>query len=160
MKEKEYWIEALAMLPHPEGGFYKETYRSSTTTSINGKERNLCTAIYFLLTSDNFSAFHKIKSDEIWHFYEGSSISILYFTPEKTLKIIYLGKNIERGEQPQAVVPANCWFASYVPEPNSFALVGCTVSYGFDFEDFEMAQREHLLQEFPAFKEVIEKFTR
>lgn len=155
-------VEKLALLPHPEGGFYKETYRSEMSINIENQSRNLCTSIYFLLTSDNFSAFHRIKSDELWHFYTGHSIEILYFTPEKTLKTIRLGNNIEAGEQFQAVVPAGCWFASHIPsqEKDSFALVGCTVSYGFDFRDFEMAKREDLHQEFPLFTTVIDAFTR
>ncbi|TAE72967.1 MAG: cupin domain-containing protein [Bacteroidetes bacterium] len=160
LQKIEQLVQTFQLLPHPEGGFYKETYRSEAQILIENQPRNISTGIYFLLTSDIFSAFHRIKSDEMWHFYDGTCVEILYFTPEKTLKIIKLGNNFEEGQHFQAVVPANCWFASYVPAQQSFGLVGCTVAYGFDFRDFEMAKREDLQKEFPDFKEIIEKFTR
>ncbi len=159
-------VEKLRMTPHPEGGFYKETYRSSGVIPKdileNGfmGDRNYCTAIYFLLTSDNFSAFHKIKQDEIWHYYEGSSLCVHVIGLDGKYNKYKVGMDLDKDELPQLVVPAGCWFASGVEKENNYSLVGCTVSPGFDFEDFELAKRKDLILEFPKHKEVITQFTR
>jgi hypothetical protein len=159
-------VQKLDMNPHPEGGFYKETYRSKGIIpqhvlgeAYNG-ERNYCTAIYFLLTSDNFSAFHKINQDEIWHYYEGASLFVHVIDLEGEYRRYSVGMNLEEGELPQLVVPAGCWFASSVKKENSYSLVGCTVSPGFDFDDFELAERKDLIQQFPKHKDVITRLTR
>jgi len=159
-------VEKLELLPHPEGGFYKETYRSkgvikpeSLRNDIEG-ERNYATGIYFLLISDNFSAFHRIKQDEMWHFYDGSPLIVHIIDQNGKYKAVEIGRNIEKGEVPQYVVPADCWFASSVKESNNYSFVGCTVSPGFDFRDFELADREKLIEEYPAHKEIITKLTR
>ncbi|MEP2025603.1 MAG: cupin domain-containing protein [Reichenbachiella sp.] len=158
----EYWVDRLALEPHPEGGFFKETYRSPISTSFEGfsSDRNVSTGIYFLLTSENFSAFHKIKSDEMWHFYAGDSLSIFTIHADGRLEEIRLGLDLGNGEKPQAVVPANCWFASKVREGGSYGLAGCTVAPGFDFEDFEMAEREQLIKQFPQHNDLIAALTR
>ncbi|GAA4277826.1 cupin domain-containing protein [Aquimarina mytili] len=159
-------VETLGMNPHPEGGFYKETYRSSGVIAKNGLEksfngdRNYCTAIYFLLTSDNFSAFHRIKQDEIWHYYKGSSLYVHVIDPNGEYKRHVVGVNIEQGESPQLVVPAGCWFASSVKDVDAFSLVGCTVSPGFDFDDFELAKRKSLIEQFPEHENIITQLTR
>ena len=159
-------VKRLEMTPHPEGGFYKETYRSSGVIPKdvlkNGfmGERNYCTAIYFLLTSDNFSAFHKIKQDEIWHYYEGSSLCVHVISLDGKYNKYKVGMGLDNDELPQLVVPAGCWFASGVKNNNSYSLVGCTVSPGFDFEDFELAKRNDLIQKYPKYEEVITQFTR
>lgn len=160
-------VSAYNLLPHPEGGFYKETYRSlMTIDDANAKNlgfltaKSSSTAIYFLLTATNFSAFHKIKSDELWHFYKGDVLHIHVISPNGEYSIIKLGNNIENGEQFQAVVPANYWFASEVATGGNFAFVGCTVAPGFDFEDFEMAAKDSFLQAFPQHKEIINKLCR
>lgn len=159
-------VEKLEMNPHPEGGFYKETYRSDGIVPQNVLEkeftgdRNYCTAIYFLLTSDNFSAFHRIKQDEVWHYYEGSSLYVHVINLNGEYNKYAVGINLDQGEVPQLVVPAGCWFASSVKNKNGYSLVGCTVSPGFDFEDFELAERANLIREFPNHKPVITKFTR
>lgn len=165
MKSKEYWVQNLQLLPHPEGGFYKETYRSGLTVeaeslgvNVSG-ERNLCTGIYFLLEQQNFSAFHRIKSDELWHFYAGDPITIHMIDQEGNYASQDVGSNLEKGEVLQYLVPANTWFASEVKEGREFALVGCTVSFGFDFEDFEMADNS-LLQEFPNHHAVLSRLIR
>ncbi len=156
----------LKMEPHPEGGFYKETYRSNGVVPQNalGKEftgdRNYCTAIYFLLTSENFSAFHRIKQDEIWHYYSGSSLYVHVISPDGKYNKFTVGMNLDRGELPQLVVPAGCWFASSVKDTDSYSLVGCTVSPGFDFDDFELAERAVLSKEFPEHNTIITQFTR
>lgn len=159
-------IERLELLPHPEGGYFKETYRSDISIDKQAlpspfkSNRNFCTAIYFLLTSDNFSAFHKIKQDEIWHFYGGSPISLHIITKEGYYAKHLIGPNLENGEVPQFVVKGGDWFASEVETPDSFGLAGCTVSPGFDFEDFEMAKRQDLINRYPEMREVITRLTR
>ncbi|WP_299606820.1 cupin domain-containing protein [uncultured Aquimarina sp.] len=159
-------VAKLDMKPHPEGGFYKETYRSDGVIPKNALEdkfsgaRNYCTGIYFLLTSENFSAFHRIQQDEMWHFYGGSSLYVHVIDANGLYTCHAVGMNLDEGEKPQLVVPAGCWFASSVKENNHYSFVGCTVSPGFDFEDFELAERNKLIQEFPAHKETITRYTR
>ncbi len=159
-------VAHLEMLPHPEGGFYKETYRSNGVISKNhlisdfSGDRNYSTAIYFLLTSDNFSAFHKIKQDEIWHYYEGASLYVHVIDQEGKYTRYTVGMNLDNDEYPQLVVPAGCWFASSVKDVEAYSLVGCTVAPGFDFEDFELANRNELVNEYPLHKDLITKLTR
>jgi predicted cupin superfamily sugar epimerase len=153
------------MQPHPEGGWYKETYRSSNSipeSALNGFQghRSYSTGIYFLLTKENFSAFHRIKSDEMWHFYDGDGLVIHEVTEKGTYIEHKLGLNIEEGEQPQLVIQANSWFASEVKPSGEWCLVGCTVSPGFDFQDFELAERKSLVKEFPDHDELITRLTR
>jgi len=161
LSKARYWIEKLELQPHPEGGFYKETYRSESITFVGeeGKQRNHGTAIYFLLLEDKFSAFHRIQSDELWHFYAGSPLHIYVIDQQGHLQTICLGSNPEKGEQFQAVVPAHCWFASCMAQPHTYALVGCTVAPGFDFQDFEMAERNTLLGQYPQYAQIITALT-
>lgn len=165
MQSADYWIEKLSMEGHPEGGFFKETYKSSESFGHDGLperfsgKRTFSTGIYFLLKKGDFSAFHKIKSDEMWHFYEGHPLEICCIDSDGVLNFIKLGRDFEKGEVFQAVVPANCWFGSYLPENSDYVLVGCTVSPGFDFEDFEMADRADLLQLYPDYSDIILKLT-
>ncbi len=158
LPEAQQWIERLQMQPHPEGGYYQETYKSSG--SITKLNRSYATGIYYLLLEDAFSAFHRIKSDEMWHFYVGETLEIAVLYPDGLLKIHRLGPNWEQGDRFQLVVPANHWFASRVADTTTYALVGCTVSPGFDFRDFEMADQEKLLDEFPQHEAVIRELTR
>lgn len=149
------------MQAHPEGGYFKETYRSTEMViNRNGQKRSASTGIYFLITSENFSAFHKIESDEMWHYYAGSPLSVYMIDDSGKLDILKVGPNIEKGEQLQAVVPAGCWFASRVDESNTYSLVGCTVAPGFDFEDFVLAKREELIAQHPEHQEIITSLTR
>lgn len=159
-------VATFNLLPHPEGGFYKETYRSdgvirkdALPKNFSG-DRNYATAIYFLLTSENFSAFHKIEQDEIWHFYDGSPLYVHVIDKEGNYTRHEVGIDIDAGQVPQLVVPAGCWFASSVKEEDSYSFVGCTVAPGFDFADFELANYETLAQEYPKHKEIIKKLTR
>jgi len=159
-------VQLYQLLPHPEGGYYKETYRSGVMVNKNAlpdsftSDKSVSTAIYFLLEKGNFSAFHRIKSDECWHFYAGETLHIYVISPEGIFSTIKLGSNFEAGEVFQAVVPAHSWFASE-PAPNSnFSFVGCTVAPGFDFEDFEMAKAAALSTIFPAHAEMIERLCR
>ncbi len=160
MTEASDYIHQLQLQPHPEGGFYKETYRAETMVEVDGFKgtRNISTAIYFLLEGTHKSHFHKIKSDELWFYHEGVSLEI--FVLEATgLKVIYLGKNVAEGEVLQAVIPANVWFASKVKNNEGFVLVSCTVSPGFSFEDFEMAKKADLKVQYPHALDVIEEMT-
>jgi hypothetical protein len=151
----KHLIQTLELLPHPEGGYYKETYRSKGKINTFQGERNYSTAIYFLLEKGNFSAFHKIKSDELWHFYSGDVLEIIEITQEGKLIITKLGP-----DNFQYCVPAGHWFGSRVKEGGTFSLVGCTVAPGFDFLDFEMAVRDTILKEFPQHSGIIKELTR
>ena len=161
-----FFVEQLQMLPHPEGGWYKETYRSSDLIPATGLptrfagERAASTAIYFLLEHHHFSAFHRIKSDEVWHFYYGGPLDVYVLQPDGSLEIIRVGNNPAEGEVFQAVVKAGCWFASKPAKPHTFSLVGCTVAPGFDFADFELADKNKLAAEFPAHEQLIRKLCR
>jgi predicted cupin superfamily sugar epimerase len=159
------YIRALQMQPHPEGGFFRESYRSEQTLELlapsgDTVQRSVCTAIYFLLETGNFSAFHRIQSDEIWHFYAGQALEVLELLPSGALRRTRLGPDILRGDIPQYVVPADTWFASRVADGGAFSLVGCTVAPGFDFADFRLAQRPELLELFPQHRQVITELTR
>ena len=163
---KDYWIKKLDMLPHPEGGYYKEVFKSKDLIKPEGLSdrysgsRSAGTSIYFLLNGDNFSAFHRLQSDEIWHFYTGSSLTVYVINNDGELIEQKIGPNYEEGEVFQYVVPSNLWFASKCNDPEGYSLVGCTVSPGFEFEDFEMAKREDLVREFPQYESVIAALTR
>jgi uncharacterized protein len=158
MNAKEI-VQKLGLLPHPEGGFYKETYRSPQSVEIEGnKFRNISTAIYFLLENDNKSLFHRIQSDELWFFHQGEPLEIVLIK-DGLLNTIILGPGFENGELLQAIIPANTWFASGVKHLKGYSLVSCTVAPGFDFADFELAKREELIREFPHLEEIIHKFT-
>ena len=152
-------IEELQLKPHPEGGFYAETYRSSAfTLNQNREKRNLSTAIYFLLHDTAKSNFHRIQSDELWFFHQGEPIEIVTIQGGKANSII-LGNAIEKGELPQVTILANTWFGSKLKDGKGYALVSCTVAPGFDFLDFELAERKKLANEFPNLKALIEEFT-
>jgi predicted cupin superfamily sugar epimerase len=159
-------IQQLNLSPHPEGGWFRETYRSDEQvqkTALPDRfndNRQLSTAIYFLIEKNNFSAFHRIKSDEVWHFYIGDTLNIHMLMPNGSLETVRLGNKLHAGDRLQYVVPANVWFASEPAEESSFSLVGCTVSPGFDFADFEMAAKKDLIQEFPQHQEIIQRLTR
>ena len=127
-------------------------------TNLN-KKRNISTAIYFLLENDNKSLFHRIQSDELWFFHQGEPLEI-HFIENNQISTILLGNNIEKGEIPQANIPANTWFCSTVKDSIGYSLVSCTVAPGFDFLDFELADRESLVKEFPLLKDIIEAFTK
>lgn len=159
-------IEVLDLKPHPEGGYFKETYRSkgeinkaSLHSGYEG-ERNYSTCIYFLLTSDMFSAFHKIKQDEIWHFYEGSPIWLHTISETGKHTEFIIGRDFSNGQSPQLVVPGNHWFAANLVNENDYSLVGCTVSPGFDFKDFELPTQKELIAKFPKHQQLITELTK
>lgn len=166
MKPASYWVEKYNMQSHPEGGYFAETYRSKESISKDALParfsggRSYSTGIYFLLEGHHFSAFHRIQSDEMWHFYAGNPLNVYYIDFEGNLNIIKLGNNPENGEVFQAVVPAGVWFGSKPLLPDGYSLVGCTVAPAFDFADFELADRTALIGEFPQHRAIIELLTR
>jgi len=161
LKTAKYWIKKLQLQKHPEGGWYKEVYRSTEMIQVSAlpagfsDERSISTSIYYLLEGDDFSAFHRIKSDELWHFYAGTSaIEIISIEKGKIIKQL-LGDDPQENQWFQVVVPKNTWFAASLFNKKGFALVGCTVSPGFHYDDFEMANQK-LLGQFPELeKEII-----
>lgn len=166
MLEIQDIIENLRLKSHPEGGYYRETYRSEGSipeTALPPEmkgSRNFATAIYFLITSDEFSAFHKINQDETWHFYLGSSILLHTISPQGRYGQTTIGSKLLDGEQLQFTVPAGYWFAVEVSKPNSYTLAGCTVAPGFDFADFTMPHSGELIELFPQHKALIDRLTR
>ena len=156
-QEIEKIVAELNMLPHPEGGYYAEVYRSPM--EIPGKERQLMTSIYFLLTSDNVSNFHRIKSDELWFHHAGSPITVHVLNEEQGHVEIKVGSDILKGEHPQALVKGGEIFGSSVDTENSYALVSCVVAPGFDFQDFELFKRTELIAQFPSHHEIITRLT-
>jgi predicted cupin superfamily sugar epimerase len=160
MKNAQYWVENIGMLEHPEGGYFKETYRAEGAFTPEGfsGERNFATSIYFLLEKDNISHFHRIKSDEIWYYHAGSPLTVHVIFPNGELKELKIGPNIENGEVLQAIVPANTIFGSTCT--NDYSLVGCMVSPGFDFNDFELFPTSQLLAMYPQHKEIIKTLSK
>lgn len=159
-------VSYFAMQPHPEGGYYVSTYRAAgqipKTALAPGfqGDRPFSTAILFLLEQGNFSAFHRIQSDECWHFYEGGTLLIHCIFPDGRLQTIRLGRALNRGETYQYVVPAGVWFASEPASDSLYSLVGCTVSPGFDFAEFELAGRQEIAAQFPQHRLLTHRLTR
>ena len=164
LPDASYWVSHLNLSKHPEGGWFGETYRSSESVAADALPgrfqgpRSFGTAIHFLLEKGDYSALHRIKSDEIWHFYEGASLSVHVITPQGRYSEIRLGRNAEQGECFQAVVPAGCWFGAETW--GDYSLVGCTVAPGFDFRDFEMAEEPALRELFSEHEALIRRLTR
>ena len=158
-------IEQLGLQEHPEGGYFKETYRSNGIISndeLGDKfvgDRNQCTGIYFLLTSEKFSAFHKVNQDEMWHYYKGSPIKLHTITSDGSYSFVMIGNDFSSGETPQHVVKGGDWFAAEVIDKDAYCLVGCTVAPGFDFADFTLPKRDDLIDMFPEHKTIISKLT-
>jgi len=159
------WIEQLSLEKHPEGGWYREVYRSSENILSAGLparfdgERSFCTSIYFLLSGDEFSALHRIKQDELWHFYGGSGLTVHVIDKAGRYSQKKLGSKLDLGESFQHTVEAGDWFGASV-SADGYALVGCTVAPGFDFADFEMPGRDYLLGLFPMHSDIIKRLTR
>jgi len=163
--EAERWIEQLELQAHPEGGWFRETYRAAGTIARAalpagyGGPRSFATSVYFLLPSGDVSALHRLRSDELWFFHAGSALVVTSIAPDGALTERRVGPDAARGEHLQATVAAGCWFGAAVEATGSFALVGCVVAPGFDFADFELGQRGALLRAFPQHRAVIERLT-
>ncbi|MBL7854681.1 MAG: cupin domain-containing protein [Cyclobacteriaceae bacterium] len=159
----DYYQQRLQLTPHVEGGAFRETYRSSLILheldSRYGGKRAASTAIYFLLRHGQFSAFHRIVSDEVWHFYDGQPLTIYELDARGECQAHRLGRNLEEGEHFQVVIKGGHWFASRCEVPGGFSLAGCTVAPGFDFQDFELASRDKLISDFPKHARLIESLT-
>jgi len=161
----DYWIRHLQLTQHIEGGWYSEVYRSTLLFNKEqlparfGADRNACTHIYFLLAQNGFSAFHRIKSDELWHFYAGDPLVIYEIDETGNMKEQVLGNDIEKGQSLFCVVKAGNWFGSKVAGSGKYGLAGCTVAPGFDFTDFEMADKEAMLKEYPQYADLIRQMT-
>lgn len=157
-KNKQYWINHLKLEPHPEGGYFKQVLRSDQSIqTAPAIARPYYTSIYFLLTYGNPSHFHRLKSDEVWYYHSGASLTIHLLHPDGRYEKIHLGKQIEQGQVLQAVVPKNVIFGSTVDELDQFSLVSCMVSPGFDFADFELFTKKELVSHYPDHQEIITK---
>lgn len=160
------WIQHLNLLPHPEGGYYKEIYRSAESIKkehlpdrFTG-DRVFATSIYYLLEQGDFSAFHRIKQDEIWHHYDGGGLEVHIIKPSGEYLVKKVGKNITNGEAPQVIIEAGDIFGSRPIEGTDFALLGCGVAPGFDFDDFKINHRDGLLAKYPQHGAIILQLTR
>lgn len=161
----QYWKDRLNLESHVEGGSFREIYRAQHTLpkevlkrGHNG-ERSASTSIYFLLEYGQFSAFHRIASDELWHHYDGTALCIYEIQADGKLIKHLLGKDFDNGERPQVIIPAGSWFGSRVEEAGGYTLCGCTVAPGFDFADFELADKAHLIQQYPQHGTIINDLT-
>jgi len=161
----EKLIEKYQLIPHPEGGYFRETYRSegviphqALPDNFKG-DRNYCTGIYFLLPQGTKSCLHRIQSDEMWHFYLGGSMTLVLMHEDYGVQNIILGSDLQAGETVQFVVPAGWWFGGYPNSESAYSFVGCTVAPGFDFADFELGTRTDLISKFPESSELILKLT-
>lgn len=165
MKDAKYWIGKLKLVPHPEGGYFKETYRSEEILKSHhlpvrfAGDRSVSTSIYYLLENEQCSKLHRIKSDEMWHFYDGTGINIYSIDEKGNFTESKLGLNIDEEELPQVLIKAGDWFGAKISKPGSYSLAGCTVSPGFHFDDFELADRKNLLKVFPQHEDIILKLT-
>lgn len=161
-RNSNHWIKKLRLKKHPEGGFYREIFRSPESIRSGclprrfKERRSLAASILFLLPGNQISALHRLKADEIWHFFAGSPLTLHVLTPAGQYRTIRLGPESHF----QSVVPHGCWFGATVSQASSFALVGCTTAPGFDFQDFELASRQRLLSRYPRHRRIIRKLTR
>jgi uncharacterized protein len=159
-------VERFELVPHPEGGYFREVYRSATKLEHPGippgtpAARTAGTLIYFLLSGNDFSAFHRVRfSDEIWHLYAGGPLELHLIDRDGRLERRVLTTDVLRGE-PTCTVPAGTWQSARLVDGASYALGGCSVAPGFDFDDFEMPPAADLLEWFPRHAAIIRALTR
>ena len=161
LRDGNYWINRLGLLPHREGGCFRETYKSSEFIEVlrNGTKvlRHVSTQIYFLLQREEVSVFHRLQSDEAWHFYDGSALYIHAIDNEGSYSRYILGPDMEKDESLQIVINAGVYFAAELRDKSSYALVGCTVAPGFDYDDFEVADPDSLSMRFPEHEREIRR---
>lgn len=159
-------IELLNLRPHPEGGFFRETYRCgdmlppSVFPGRYDSQRACSTSIYYLLSADNFSCMHRVASDEFFHFYLGDSLEMLQLHPDGTGQVIVIGNNIVAGERPQVLIRRGTWQGSRLVSGGKYALIGATVSPGFEFADYEEGERAALASAYPQFASLVSALTR
>jgi predicted cupin superfamily sugar epimerase len=155
-----YWIKRLNLLPHPEGGYYKEIFRSEQNIVRKSETsfKQACTSIYYLLEGTDYSGFHRLASDEIWYFHKGNPLNIHVIDKQGVYSKPELSDTADGSLS--VVVPAGLWFAAEIPAKSGFTLVSCVVAPGFDFEEFEMAKRDNLATQYPSYTELINKLCR
>jgi predicted cupin superfamily sugar epimerase len=159
-QDAAYWVTALALQAHPEGGFFKESFRSVLDVpTADGGLRAASTAIYFLVTAAAPSRLHRLRTEELWHFYAGQSLEILIIAPNGQLEGYRLGRHVAEGEALQLLVPAGVWFGARVAAGGDYALCGCTMAPGFDFADFELGECSQLQAAYPHLSDVIAAMT-
>lgn len=164
--DAQSWIDELNLEAHPEGGYYRETYRAATHVPAAALPdrfdggRDAAALIYFLLPGDAFSALHRIRQDEVWHFYDGAPLTLHQIAPDGTYTTVTLSRAVDDGHRLHTVVPAGTWFGATVAEDDSYALMGCTTAPAFDFADFELADRAALAEAHPQHRALIERLTR
>ncbi len=146
----------MKLLPHPEGGYYRESYRAQKKAG----DRSFLTIIYFLLEGKQFSRLHRIKSDEVWHFFTGSPVVLSVLDAHGKFEQFILGDDLEKGETLQAVASEGAWFGAYLKDTSSYALLTCSVSPGFDFRDLEFGDRQKLITRYPRYEKLITKLTK
>ena len=162
----KYWITKLALQPHPEGGYFREIYRATEQIAAAALPkryqgpRAFSTSIYFLLAGTQISTLHRLASDEQWHFYDGSTLLLAMIAPDGTSREVRLGRRATAGEQFQAVIPAGTWMGARLASHRGYALIGCTVAPGFEFQDFAAGQRPDLLKRFGQHRKLITALTR
>ncbi len=167
MPKAEHWIERLGLEPHPEGGWYRETYRSSGSYDFSGAApfdgpRAYATSIHYLLERGGRSRLHRIHSDELWYFHAGGPLEVHLFPENGAPSAFTLGTETEQGEVLHAWVPAGSWFGACMPEAEArdgYALVSCVVAPGFDFRDFSFADGAELASRFPTHRQMIERLS-
>lgn len=165
MNSAQYWIKELNLQEHPEGGYFRETFRnnekliSENSPERYDKDRCFLTSIYFLLKGTQKSKFHRLKSDELWYFHDGTPTTIHFISPEGKYFSHTVGLDIINDQTPQIVIPRHHWFAAEVVDKEGYVLVGCAVAPGFEFEDFELAKHEELSKVFPNHTDLIKRFT-
>ena len=166
MPDAQTWIDQLDLEAHPEGGYYRETYRTDESIPVGvlpdrfDGARDVAALIYFLLPGDSFSALHRIRQDEAWHFYAGAPVTLHQIAPDGAYTTSTLGRAVDSGQRLHTVVPAGTWFGATVAEDDGYALVGCTTAPAFDFADFELADRAALTDAYPQHRGLIERLTR
>ncbi len=157
----DFWIDHLQLKPHPEGGYFTEIYRdaeeypAAVLPARYDSKRNVSTSIYYLLKSENISRLHKLHSNEIWHFYTGSTLHLHLLHEKNSYTKIKLGPHAESDEQFQVVIPKYTYFGANLPEPDTYALVGCTMAPGFEYDDFTLGEKSELIEMFPDHTRII-----
>jgi len=159
-------VESLNLSAHPEGGYFSEVYRSEEMLNIDdlpgryNSSRTFSTSIYYMLVENQISHFHRLKSDETWHFYFGSPVIIHCLSPDGIYNKVKIGCQFTHNIFPQFTIKKGIWFAAEIEDKTSFALIGCTVAPGFEYDDFELGKRNSLINQFPLYKGIISFFTK